>query len=128
MRKLGMALACLWALPASAQQPLQGYWSVGVPAPGSYTGIVVIDADGRVTWDSPQDGGRPAKVRGYVAHASGGRVHIILTDGKVVTHVHCVDRADDRLACNVIRHDGSVADTAAILTRVRDKVGKITDQ
>lgn len=128
MRKLGMALACLVAGPALAQQPLQGYWSVSVPAPGSYTGIVVIDADGRVTWDSPRDGGRPAKVRGYVAHSSGGRVHIVLGDGTNVTHVHCVDRTDFRLTCSVIRHDGSVADTVATLTRVRDKVGKLTDQ
>lgn len=94
------------ASPALAQTSLQGQWELRFPDP-NYTGVVLIDREGRVTVDSPSDQGRPAKYFGYIAEASDASLVIHLTDRSGVVKTYCDIRSRDLLHCYAIRAAGS---------------------
>lgn len=116
MRMISALILCLCALPAAAQN-LQGQWDVTAPGFPSYQGIALIDAEGRVTIDSPVDNGRPAKFRGYIDRRETTGIKIVLTDGNKVPFFFCATETTDRLHCYASRPDGSKS-TAMLLTRV----------
>ncbi len=129
MRKIIAATACLWAASAwSAGSPeLQGYWHFmpTLAEDRDYVAAVVIDADGRATYDAPLDKGRSANFRGYVASIDArGGVQIVLTDGKQVARMNCKIEAPDTMRCRNQRPDGTISDTY-LLKRVRKGVGKL---
>lgn len=66
MRKT-LALAVVLLSPTvSHAADLSGRWNVSSRHIQDYEGFVLIDAEGRVTWDAPADGGRPAKFLGFI--------------------------------------------------------------
>lgn len=102
MRKVLTAILCLLAVPASAAEGLRGQWQV---RSGSYTGIVLVDADGRATWDAPEDFGRPAKFLGYIARNDGVTAEIVFTDRKTVARIYCSIQSSEVLHCRARRPD-----------------------
>lgn len=115
MRTLIAAVLLLCALPAHAQN-LRGQWDVTLTDHPAYRGVVLIDAEGRVTFDAPNDNGRPAQFRG-VAKATVPRVHITITDRDTVTHLHCIIQSDDLMHCRSFLADGQVSNRM-VLVRV----------
>ncbi len=107
MRTLIAAVLCLFSLPAAAQS-LQGQWGIEQPS-RSGTGIVLIDAEGRVTWDVPNDNGRQAKFRGYVSKGEADGIKIVVTNGRDVSFVYCAHETADKLHCYASRTDGKSA-------------------
>lgn len=95
---------------------LAGQWHVTGASLPDYVGIVLIDPEGRVTWDSPVDGGRPARQRGYIVTIEGTRVDIALTDRVAVVHLNCKSVTSDELHCVTLWKDGSVS-APYVLTR-----------
>ena len=63
---------------------MRGQWDVTLTGHPGYRGVVLIDAERRVTVDSPDDNGKPAQFRGYVRD-NGMRAEMITTNGKIVT-------------------------------------------
>lgn len=87
-----IALCCL-GLPAAAAQ-LQGQWRIEVPNVPSYSGVVMIDAEQRVTWAATTQNDKRAKLHGYVAKADGAKVEIVLSDRVTVERAHCTGTGD----------------------------------
>ncbi len=110
-----LVLLCLYALPASAQS-LRGHWQMEWPINKSYVGVVLIDAEGRVTFDSPNDGGRPEKFRGYVARGEADGIKIVITNGSQVIFGYCAHETADKLHCYFSREAGK--SSTCLLTRV----------
>lgn len=118
------ATLCLVALlfgPAGVRSEeafsLRGQWQPSASHLPAYVGVVLIDAEHRVTWDSPQDSGRPAKYKGYVAKIDGTRVDIALTDRAAVVHMNCKIQSSDLLHCVSLFRDGAVS-PPYVLTRI----------
>lgn len=115
MRTILTALAlCLAAATAEAASPLQGQWQISAASAPDYVGMVLIDAEGRVTWDSPKDTGRPAYFRGYVARAQ--PIEIVFTNSIDVVHTHCTMLSADLLNCHNVRRQAPPV--PFVLTRV----------
>lgn len=106
-------LLCLLALAAfparAADAGLRGQWHITAASKPDYVGVVLIDADQRVTWDSPVDNDKPARYQGYVAKIDGTRIDIALTDRIVVVHLNCKIVTSDELHCVTLWKDGSVS-------------------
>lgn len=110
MKRTLALMGLLIAVPASAAEfPLRGQWEVRAPANPSYQGIVLIDAEGRSTWDSPHDGGRRAIMLGYVKPIDTSRMMIVLTDKELVTRTHCTIRSNELMDCYVARESGNTS-------------------
>jgi hypothetical protein len=111
---------CLVALlfnPAqAATADLQGQWHVSASSRPDYVGVVLIDAERRVTWDSPIDNGKPARYQGYIATIDGTRVDMALTNRVAVVHLNCKIASSDELHCVTLWKDGSVSEPY-VLTR-----------
>jgi hypothetical protein len=104
---LTLALGLLIALPAWAEDFLfRGQWETQWPS-GKYVGIVLIDGERRVTVDSPNDQGRPAKFFGYVSEMAGNKLAFIVTDRAGVAATHCDIRSNELLHCHNVRADGT---------------------
>lgn len=100
-------LGLVAATPALADEfPLRGQWEVRSNIP-NYVGIVLIDSERRVTWDSPADQGKPAKYLGYVSEVTDDKIVLTLTDKVGVTKTHCDVRAAELLHCYAIRADNT---------------------
>jgi hypothetical protein len=95
---------------------LRGQWDVASAALPHYRGIILIDADRRVTLDSPDDNGRPARFYGF-ARVDSGRAHITITDRDTVTHIHCTLQVADVMHCRSFLANGQVSHLF-VLTRV----------
>ncbi len=115
MRKIILAL-CLFPLPLCAQN-LQGQWQATIPSQPAFMGTFLIDAERRVTADAPNDGGKPARFRGYIPQADGGSLQFTLTDGGVVVRTYCAIQSSDFLQCQTVFPDGKRGD-AFMLKRV----------
>lgn len=116
-KRLAIVL-CLIALPLQAQPvSLRGQWEIRIPSQPAYTGAALVDAEGRVTWDAPNDHGRPAKFIGYVARITGPKVDLTFTDRVNVAHFRCSIQASDLLHCWRLLDDGTIS-VVATLTRV----------
>lgn len=116
--------ACLFALPALAESPLQGQWKMTIPTNPSYVGTMRVDAEGRATFYAPSDNGRPADFRGYVAKADNVNVEIVFADGTQVVKAYCVIQSSDLLHCRNIRADEKMP-TPYVLARMNRDVGKL---
>lgn len=110
-KRTAILLAIVMASNAKAQtQSLQGHWSVRAPSIPSYIGIVLIDADGRATWDSPKDRDKRASFLGYVSRRDGHKVEMLFTNGLRVTHTHCVRQSSEAMNCYNVYQDGTPSD------------------
>jgi hypothetical protein len=105
------ATLCLLMLGAPAYAaddcPLRGQWHVSATSSPNYVGIVLIDAERRVTWDSPLDFDRPARFQGYIVTIDSTKVDIALTDRTKVVHLNCKIESSDLLHCITLYRDGS---------------------
>lgn len=116
-----LCLLMLAAAPARAAD-LQGQWQIAYPD-NSYSAVVLIDSQGRITWDAvwkPRgidaiDASGKAKSHGYVK-ITGSTIELILTNGIAVERVPCTFVSNDLLHCVWSREDGKPS--YASLTRV----------
>lgn len=110
MRKTILAAGlCLLAFPAAAQG-LRGQWDATSPNVANFTGTLLVDTERRVTYDSPQDGGRPAKYRGYIAQIDDMNVSAKLTNGDIVVQMNCAILSSDFLNCRATFPGGRKGD------------------
>lgn len=86
------------------------------PRNKEYVGIILIDAEGRVTFDSPDDGGRPENFRGYIARGQAAGIKLVITNGTQVVFGYCAQETADRLHCYFSRDAGK--SSTCLLTRV----------
>lgn len=118
MRTVLFVLAlCLAGPVALASSPLRGQWRVAAESQPAYVGTVLIDRDGRATWDAADDRGRPASFRGYVSSFNAPVVEITFTNGVRVTRAHCLIQSAGLLHCHNVYGDGRTSDIYT-LTRV----------
>lgn len=112
MRWIALAVGLLYAGPAVAQwaaadHPYRGQWGVTKPNSPRYQAVVLIDSAGRVTIDSPNEGGL---LIGYVNAIDGDNLHMIVTDRKKqVARSHCTALSRELMTCYTIRDDKSVS-------------------
>lgn len=86
-------------LGGDADNALQGQWRIVVGSQPNYVGTVLVDAERRVTWDSPADYGKPAKFQGYVAVSDGEIVEFVLTNRSSVVRALCKLESSNLLHC-----------------------------
>lgn len=107
-----LLVAALLFAPISGQSEeainLRGQWQVGSP---NYAGMMLIDAEHRVTWDATY--GR--SWRGYVARADAAEAEIVITNHDRVVHEHCTVQSSDLLHC---RETGGKTNSTFSMTRV----------
>lgn len=116
MRKF-ILLLCLLAAPVHAEDcALRGQWNISLEGNPNYVGVILIDAEARVTLDAPVDFNRPARYQGYIAKIEGTKVDIALTDRKTVKHLNCKITGNDELHCITLYGDGSFS-APYVLTR-----------
>lgn len=114
MRNILAILLVLLPWPTIAGQ-LQGQWEARLPN-STYKAIMLADSEGRLTMDSPNDGGRPAAFMGYVRRFDDVDLHAILTNRSLVSHLFCRVQSSDLLDCYVARADA--ASVRFLLVRV----------
>lgn len=119
---IGLALGLSQTVSAA---DLSGRWNITSRHIQAYEGFVLIDAERRVTWDSPADGGRPAKFMGYIKYSDASRAEMILTDKVAVVRVECVTEASNALACYAVYTNGT-ASVMFTLTRVGPTPARLT--
>lgn len=119
MKRLILLLVCLAGAAEAQPASLQGQWTITSPRDPRYLGVVLVDAEGRATWDAPLDNGRPARFRGYVSKLDTTRAELTMTNGADVAKVHCIVQASELLECRVSRGDGSVSGSF-VMTRAGD--------
>lgn len=107
MRKI-MALAlAIVVLPFTAgAQDVRGQWSVLASNRTDYMAVVLIDAEGRFTWDSPNDGGRQVQFFGAVIAHDATEFHAIITDRVTALKVDCGVAARELLQCRSTSNAG----------------------
>jgi len=118
MRIAAIALMALLAVaPGAGAQTgsLRGQWDMSAAADPTYTGIMLVDAQHRATFDASGAHGR-AQSRGY-AKFDGARVEIILTNGTAVSRFVCAALSSDLLECRAIMADGRFT-VPSILKRI----------
>ena len=120
MRKIAAVLLCLawpFGLQAEGSFRHQGQWLAVIPAVPSYSGTVLVDGEGRVTWEAAWDPMKWNKSRGYV-RVDGSMVEFIVTDG---THnanrARCTVQSKNLLHCYNTLSNGKTSD-AIFLTRI----------
>jgi hypothetical protein len=115
MRRRMLAVAlCLLPLPAVAQN-LQGQWTSTASYLSGHNGILLIDAERRVTWDIHGEKGTTPWI-GYVARNDASAVDIPFTTkiNNHVFHLHCTIQSSDLMHCLLNDDPGSLT----IMTRV----------
>lgn len=96
---MALYLICPAIAVAENRVELRGQWSIEAPALPAYKGIALIDAENRVTWDAPEDSGKPAKLHGYIASVEGPMAEMILTNRVTVGLLHCLIHSPDMMRC-----------------------------
>lgn len=97
MRK-ALALCLVLASTSGLRaEGLQGRWKITDPADATYSGNLVVDAQGRAVV-AGANASSDSKGMGYVERA-GSNVSIVLTDRKVVSRIRCVLQSRDILNC-----------------------------
>lgn len=102
------------ASPVLAQTSLQGQWDIRTADP-SYKGNLLIDSEGRATYDAPMDNGRPAKFFGWVKRTDEMRAQIIVTNKDKVVVTHCIVQSADLLWCHTVRESGIISNGFAFV-------------
>jgi hypothetical protein len=119
MRRTSLALLGLLAttVAANAQNhALRGHWEFRAPtASPDYRGVMLVDAEGRATYDSPMDAGRPARFVGYVERSDGSYVQILLTNRASVIRANCRVQSNDLLECQFFRDSGKVSNIFSLV-------------
>lgn len=98
---------------------LGGRWNVTSRHVQDYEGVVIIDREGRVRWDAPADGGRPAEFVGFIKHNDASRAEMTLTDRVKVVQVKCVTAERTALDCYAVYANGTASKMFS-LTRIGD--------
>lgn len=111
MKTLLAALGLLVSTEAATAQshPFWGQWQPRYPENPGFVGVILIDREGRATWDSPTDPKTPYRFFGYVAENDGVRFRIAFTDRRSVAQVQCVIQASELLQCQTSRQNGTVS-------------------
>lgn len=118
MNRLSIAAGLiLLATPAVAQwvpdHPYRGQWSVTKPNSPRYEAVILIDRDGRVTVDSPNES---ATYVGYVKSVKGSSLEFVVTNRKEnVATSYCTVISPDVMTCYTVRQDKSVSSGIAML-------------
>jgi hypothetical protein len=119
MRRFSIATVALLlsAMPGNAQDhALRGHWEFRAPtASPDYRAVLLVDAAGRATYDSPSDAGRPARFVGYVERNDGAIAQILLTNGTNVIRASCRVQSSDLLQCQFFRDSGRTSDTFSLV-------------
>lgn len=94
-KRAALLLAIVALAPGVQAQnaSLQGQWEIRAPSIPGYIGVVLIDAEGRATWDAPKDRDKPARFFGYVSRNDGTQVEIPFTNRTHVTRAQCIRQA-----------------------------------
>lgn len=129
MRRALIAALCLMApIGPTEAADLRGQWSVTIPTDPTFSGAVLIDGSGRVTWDavwdrqwrlsqgSTEPGDGKAKWRGYL-RITNPRIELILTNGAKVDRLYCTVQSSDLMHCYSFLSSGKPG-AITILTRV----------
>ena len=104
---------------------LSGRWNVTLSKSSSYEGFVLIDREGRAIWDSPLDGGRPAKFLGAIRYSDASRVEMVMTNRSDVVEINCLAEAVDLLRCHTKYPNGTTSQMYS-LARVGPAPAKLT--
>lgn len=110
MKRLLALLGLVMSVPVQAQDfALRGQWEVRAPAIPAYKAAILVDAEARMTFDSPNDYGRPARFFGYVERIDKRQVQIIATNRAEVSKALCIVETNELLHCYAVRDDKSVS-------------------
>jgi len=119
MKRISIAAVglLLSTVPGNSQDhALRGHWEFRAPtASPDYRAVLLVDAAGRATYDSPSDAGRPAKFFGYVERNDGANAQILLTNRTNVIRASCVVQSADLLQCQFFRDSGRTSDTFSLV-------------
>ena len=119
MRRISIATVglLLSSMPGNSQDhALRGLWQFRAPtASPDYRAVMLVDAAGRATYDSPSDAGRPAKFLGYVERNDSANAQILLTNGTNVIRASCMVQSADLLQCQFFRDSGRTSDTFSLV-------------
>lgn len=119
MRRTLLILLGLLAATVSANAQnhvLRGHWEFRAPtASPDYRGVMLVDAAGRATYDSPMDAGRPARFVGYVERSDGSYVQILLTNRTNVIRANCRVQSNDLMECQFFRDSGNVSNIFSLV-------------
>lgn len=119
MREMLVAVAALLlsTMPSRSQDhALRGHWEFRAPtAAPDYQAVMLVDAAGRATYDSPSDAGRPAKFIGHVERNNSANAQIVLTNGTNVIRASCLVQSTDLLQCQFFRDSGRTSDTFSLV-------------
>ena len=131
MRNLMILALVLAALPAWAIDPgpMWGVWKVIAPTDPSYSGVMMVDRESRVTWNAAWDPehriklGMPpglgyAKSVGYIEPKSGG-YDVVITNGNVVERLHCVVQSAVAMACSNLKMTRTAMGPESLITPSR---------
>jgi hypothetical protein len=121
----GALLACLLAVPAFGQSALRGEWQASIRTKSpSAAGVMMIDGEGRVTYNPSTDTSLPPKFRGYIANVDAESAHITLTEGASVWRLQCMILSSDLLKC-VSQQPNGKPSNIFMLTRRKEEVAKL---
>lgn len=117
---IAIALFLLWPAEAGAANAagLQGQWRIEVPLQPNYSGVVLIDAEQRVTWAATTHADKAARLQGYVTSIDGPKVEIALTDRATVERAHCVIQSAELLHCYLTTTHNAKVSPGFMLRRV----------
>jgi len=131
MRNLTILALCVAALPAWAIDPgpLWGVWKVANVNDTTLTGVMMVDRESRVTWNSTWDtehrirnnvppGLGYAKSVGYVEPKNGG-YDVGLTNGSAVQRVHCEIQSKTAMTCGNFRLTRTATGPESLITPAR---------
>lgn len=88
---------------------LHGQWDIAVASQPNYVGTLLVDAERRATWESPDDYGKPVRFVGFVRLAGVSQVEIVLTNRARVVRVNCLVESKDLLHCHILFEDGKTS-------------------
>ncbi len=103
-------LCLILMLPASGgtvDGGLAGHWKITAPNDATYSGDLLVDADGRAVM-AGTSATRSGHLLGYVERG-GPSISIVLTDRKGVWHIRCAHETRDVLNCDTRSANGDVS-------------------
>lgn len=104
---IGVVLGLL-AGTAAAGSPLQGRWEIVAPSDPTFSGELVVDADGRaVSFGASLVTAKSYRSRGYISRLTDTKAEITLTGGAEVARIRCVIQSADTLNCDDMGTKGS---------------------
>ena len=106
MRRFVILAFCLCPFSADGQG-LRGQWDVTSTDP-NYSAVLLIDAERRATFDTPNGHGHMLQFRGYVAQDQPG-IKMVFTQGTIVMRMYCAAELSARMQCYVANPSGMIS-------------------